>query len=60
MLGDSASALRLFGRSIDGGFFCYPYFESDPLLESIRRQPEYRRLLERARLRHEYFRKQFF
>lgn len=60
VIGNSSSALRLLERSIDGGFFCVPYFERDPLLESIRTEPEYRRLLERARLRHEAFKQRFF
>jgi DNA-binding winged helix-turn-helix (wHTH) protein/TolB-like protein/Flp pilus assembly protein TadD len=60
VLGDKPSALRLLRRSIDGGFYCYPYFKSDPLLENIRSDPEYARLLELARLRHEEFKNQYF
>jgi tetratricopeptide (TPR) repeat protein len=30
VLGNKPSALRALRRSIDGGFFCYPYFTTDP------------------------------
>ena len=60
VLGDRGGALRVLGRSIEGGFFCYPYFARDPLLESIRSVPEFQSLLERARERHEAFRRRFF
>jgi TolB-like protein len=60
VLGDTGAALRVLGRSIEGGFFCYPYFVRDPLLGSIRSVPEFQSLLERARERHEAFRRRFF
>jgi serine/threonine-protein kinase len=60
VLGDTGAALRVLGRSIEGGFFCYPYFVRDPLLDSIRSVPEFQSLLERARERHEAFRRRFF
>jgi serine/threonine protein kinase/tetratricopeptide (TPR) repeat protein len=60
MLGDRASALRLLRRSIEGGFFCYPYFESDPLLKNVRGEGEFPGLMELARKRHERFRGEFF
>ena len=58
-LGDKASALRLLRRSIEGGFFCYPYFVSDPLLESLHGEPAFQQLMELARRRHEQFRSRF-
>ncbi|MGB2715342.1 MAG: protein kinase [Vicinamibacterales bacterium] len=60
VLGDRGGALRVLRRSLEGGFFCYPYFARDPLLESIRSVPEFQPLLERARERHEAFRRRFF
>ena len=60
VLGDKASALRVLRSSIDGGFFCYPYFVSDPLLESLRAEPEYKVVMELARKRHEDFKHEFF
>ena len=60
MLGDRAGALRGLARSIDGGFFCYPYFVRDPPFDPIRQEPEFQHLLERARVRHEAFEQRFF
>jgi tetratricopeptide (TPR) repeat protein len=60
VLGEKAAALRLLRRSIEGGFFCYPYFQNDPLLENLRSESEFTALLEIARPRHEEFRRKFF
>jgi DNA-binding winged helix-turn-helix (wHTH) protein/TolB-like protein/Flp pilus assembly protein TadD len=60
VLGDKPSALRLFKHSIDNGFFPYPYFSTDPLLGSLRGDPEFESLIQKARQRHESFRKAFF
>ncbi|HEY0385229.1 MAG TPA: tetratricopeptide repeat protein, partial [Pyrinomonadaceae bacterium] len=59
-LGDKPAALRMLRRSIAGGFFCYPYFMNDALLESLHDEPEYGALLEQARQRHEEFKRRFF
>ena len=59
-LGDKASALRLLRRSIEGGFFCYPYLVSDPLLETLHGENTFEQLMELARQRHERFRSRFF
>jgi DNA-binding winged helix-turn-helix (wHTH) protein/TolB-like protein len=60
VLGDKTSALRVLRRSIEGGFFCYPYFTTDPLLNGLRNEPEFTSLLTAARLRHEAFRSKLF
>ncbi len=59
-LGEKAAALRLLQRSIASGFFCYPYFANDPLLQQVRNEAEFLRLLELARRRHEEFKRRFF
>jgi len=59
-LGDSDSALRAFERSIEGGFFAYPYQKTDPLVDSLRTSPEFTRLLAESQARHEAFRQRFF
>jgi len=59
-LGDKASALHMLRHSIGGGFFCYPYFARDPLLQSLRNEPEFKSIIEQARQRHEQFRASFF
>jgi len=60
VLGDKASALHMLRHSIGGGFFCYPYFMRDPLLQNIRNEPEFQILMTQARQRHEEFKTSFF
>jgi len=60
MLGDKPSALRVLHRSIEAGFFCYPYFTTDPLLNGLRNDPEFARLLNTAHQRHDAFSSKFF
>ena len=60
ILGDKLGALRVFKRSIENGFFPYPYFQSDPLLASLRSDTQFQDLMNAARQRHESFAKSFF
>ena len=59
VLGDTPAALRMFRRTIDGGFFCYPYFVSDPLINNLRNQPGFASLLDEAKRRHDAFKANF-
>jgi hypothetical protein len=60
VLGDHSSALRAFRNSIENGFFAYPYFMTDPLMESVRNTTEFVDLVKVARQRHEAFKSKFF
>jgi eukaryotic-like serine/threonine-protein kinase len=60
VLGDRASSLRMLRRSVEGGFFCYPYFESDPLLSNLRKEGGFAEIMAQARERHEQFKARFF
>ena len=60
LLGDRASALRVFRYSVEHGFFAYPYFQTDPLLDSLRKESEFASIVTQARERHEAFRKAYF
>ena len=60
VLGDKISALHMLRHSIGGGFFCYPYFLRDPLLQSLRGEPEFQDLMNQALRRHEQFKATFF
>jgi DNA-binding winged helix-turn-helix (wHTH) protein/TolB-like protein len=57
---EKASALRVLHHSIENGFFPYPYFATDPLLDSLRREAEFSKLMDAARQRHEEFKRRFF
>jgi TolB-like protein len=59
-LGDRTSALRMLRQSVGGGFFPSPYFETDPLLDPIRREPGFAALMDKARRRHQEFKNKFF
>ena len=48
-------ALELFDLSVEKGYFCYPYFANDPLLENIRNEPGFQISLQKARKRYEAF-----
>jgi len=52
--------MLMFHRTIEGGFFPYPYYEHDPLLDNIRREPEFGVLMREAQERHEQFKARFF
>ena len=60
VLGDKAAALHTLSHTIEGGFFCYTCFMTDPLLAGIRGEPQFRRLTEEARQRHDAFKTRFF
>jgi DNA-binding winged helix-turn-helix (wHTH) protein/TolB-like protein/Tfp pilus assembly protein PilF len=60
VLGDKESAVRMLRYSIENGFFSYPYFLTDPLLEGIGREPQFAQLMNSARTRHEAFKRSFF
>jgi len=60
VLSDKVSALHMLRHSIGGGFFCYPYFVRDPLLQNLRNEPEFQTLMSQARQRHEEFKARFF
>ena len=60
VLGDKNSALHMLRHSIGGGFFCYPYFVRDPLLQNIRGEAEFETLMNQAKQRHEQFKATFF
>ena len=59
-IGDKTSSLRVLHRSIMNGFFPYPYFATDPLLDPLRREGEFSELMNAARQRHEEFKSRFF
>ncbi len=59
VLGDRSSAILMLHRTIEGGFFPYPYFQRDPLLTNIRHEAEFGVLMNEARERYEQFVQRF-
>ena len=49
-LHDTSASLTWLERAADTGFPCYPWFEKDPMLDPIRSDPGFIRLLERLRI----------
>lgn len=60
VLGDKNSAMRVLRHSINNGVFPHTYFETDPLLENLRGEPEFSGLMNIARRRYDTFQKTFF
>jgi tetratricopeptide (TPR) repeat protein len=58
--GDKQAALHALSHTIDGGFFCYACFATDPLLSSLQGDPEFQRLKDLARHRQDEFKSRFF
>ena len=52
-LGDVDASIQWLRTSADTGFPCVPFFERDPLLEPLRRRPEFSELLGHVRTRRE-------
>jgi len=48
-LRDGSAALEWLERSADTGFPCYPWFARDPLLDPVRSDPRFARLLTRLK-----------
>jgi predicted Zn-dependent protease len=51
-LGQPEEAIKWLERSADSGFPCYPWFERDPLLDPVRQNPRFARLLARLEAAH--------
>jgi serine/threonine protein kinase/Tfp pilus assembly protein PilF len=59
LMGDRENAIRSLKRSVDGGFFCYPYISQDPLIENIRNTKEYKEILVAVKERHMVFKEKY-
>jgi DNA-binding winged helix-turn-helix (wHTH) protein/TolB-like protein len=60
VLGDKISTLRVLRTSVESGFFSYPYFAKDPLLNDVHNEPEFNEILNIARQRYDAFKSSFF
>jgi serine/threonine protein kinase len=60
LLGDRDGCIRALQRAVDGGYFNYPYMLTDYYLDPMRDDLEFQRILEKAKAKHEAFKKKFF
>ena len=60
VLGDLELAESLFSEAVTQGFFCYPYFCRDPLLEPLRSSGRAVATLAAAEVRHREYGERFF
>jgi|GEM_PF-2433092 len=58
-IGRVEDALRNLQKSIEAGFFNYPYIRQDPLIERIKNTEKFRILLNQAKDRHDTFKQRF-
>jgi hypothetical protein len=49
-LNDIGRATRVLKSTVDGGYFCYPQMASDPWLDPVRGNDEFKRILYRAQV----------
>jgi len=59
-LGDKPSGIRMMRSSVESGFFPYPYFLTDPLIDNLRSLQEFPGVMNAARRRYEAFKARFF
>jgi DNA-binding winged helix-turn-helix (wHTH) protein/TolB-like protein len=51
-IGDAAASVRWLQRAADSGFPCYPWYAHDTLLDPVRRDPAFTRLMSALEARH--------
>ena len=60
LLGDRIACIRTLRKAVEGGFFNYPGMLKDPLLDPVRDDSEFQKVLTIAKEKHETFKKKFF
>jgi tetratricopeptide (TPR) repeat protein len=59
LIGKKEDALRNLKKSIESGFFNFPYISNDPFLDNIRNTEEFKNLIAQAKRRHQAFKLRF-
>jgi len=60
VLGDFDFALALIDKAVDKGYYPYTFFLIDPILDPIREDSRFKRILEKAKIKHEAFKQRHF
>ncbi|MCH7681855.1 hypothetical protein IID10_21225, partial [candidate division KSB1 bacterium] len=60
LLGDAVSTARALEEGVNRGYFNYPWMISYSYFDRVRSAPEFQRVLEMAKVRHEAFKLKFF
>ena len=58
MMGDTEGCIRCLHKAIDGGFFNYPLMSTDSYLDTARDDPEFQKVLQKAKEKHLAFKEQ--
>ncbi|MEN8203951.1 MAG: tetratricopeptide repeat protein [Bacteroidota bacterium] len=59
LLGDIESCKRCLQRTVNGGFFNYPFMLNDAFFDSVREDADFQKILLEAKEKHEAFKKRF-
>ena len=60
MSGDKEACIRCLSKAVDSGFFNYPLMSTDSYLDSAREDPEFQKVLQKAKEKHLAFKERFF
>ncbi|KAA3617750.1 MAG: hypothetical protein D8M58_00635 [Calditrichaeota bacterium] len=60
LFGDKKRCIQTLQKAIDGGYFNYPAMLRQPDLDPVRDDPEFQKLMEKAKKKHLAFKKKFF
>ena len=58
-MGDQKSAIDWFRQAVEDGFNCYPLFEQDPNLDSLRGIQEFKELLAAEQAKYNHYKAKF-
>ena len=60
MLDDNQHGLQMLDKAVKQGYFPYRTFEINPFLDPVKKDPEFKRILEDAKVKSEAFRAKHF
>ena len=60
MLEDNQQGLYMLNKAVDQGYYPYRAFVINPFLDPVRDDPEFQRIVEKAKIKHEAFRAKHF